>query len=247
MNRLFSATLLVALASAMSITAFAQSESRDAVLKEIETKRLELSILEEKFLAPPEDDRVTYAEFLKQPNAGIIRLLPREKFESEVYKKNQHTLTVPGGGAYFSFTHLTHEYGSGTQLGLEQNYLSSSFAGADYGIISNLGDVPLEGLSLEYPTVKFMASYEAAREEPRARSEYMRFSNGLSIDGLNYKTRLLAVVNNSYALRGIHYSDSDVLVVFRIVRKDEDGSLILLWKLLKKYPKPELARANQPN
>ena len=36
----------------------------------------------------------------------------------------------------------------------------------------------------------------------------------------------------------------DVLVAFRIIRKDDDDSVIILWKLLKKYPKPELARNN---
>ena len=59
-----------------------------------------------------------------------------------------------------------------------------------------------------------------------------------------YKTHLPAIINNTYILRGIHYSDSDVLVAFRVVRKDADDSVIILWKLLKKYPKPELARAN---
>jgi hypothetical protein len=29
------------------------------------------------------------------------------------------------------------------------------------------------------------------------------------------------------------------------VRKDTDGSVIIVWKLLKKFPKPELARTVQ--
>jgi hypothetical protein len=52
------------------------------------------------------------------------------------------------------------------------------------------------------------------------------------------------VVNNSYVLRSIDYARSDLLVAFRIVRQDSDGSVVLLWKLLKKYPTPALARAN---
>src|SRR5438132_1541301 len=83
-----------------------------------------------------------------------------------------------------------------------------------------------------------------AEEEPQARSEYRRLSNGETISGTIYKTRAQARLNRTYALRGIHYSDSDVLVAFRIIRKDDDDSVIILWKLLKKYPKPELARNN---
>ena len=66
----------------------------------------------------------------------------------------------------------------------------------------------------------------------------------MKVDDVLYKTHQPAIVNNTYVLRGIHYSDSDVLVAFRIVRKDLDDSVVILWKLLKKYPKPVLARAN---
>jgi hypothetical protein len=55
---------------------------------------------------------------------------------------------------------------------------------------------------------------------------------------------LPVAVNSSYLLRSIDYSNSDVLVAFKVVRKDSDGSVILAWKLLKKYLVPELARGN---
>ena len=42
----------------------------------------------------------------------------------------------------------------------------------------------------------------------------------------------------TYVLRSINYSYSDVLVAFKIVRQDIDGSLIIAWKLLNKFPKP---------
>ncbi|MEK6283404.1 MAG: hypothetical protein AABN95_23880 [Acidobacteriota bacterium] len=42
-------------------------------------------------------------------------------------------------------------------------------------------------------------------------------------------------------LRSIGYRASDVLVAFKVVRQDTDGSVILAWKLLKKYPVPTLA------
>jgi hypothetical protein len=36
---------------------------------------------------------------------------------------------------------------------------------------------------------------------------------------------------------------SDVLVVFRVVRVDSDGSATIVWKLLKKYGKPSFNKA----
>src|SRR5262249_1579301 len=36
-----------------------------------------------------------------------------------------------------------------------------------------------------------------------------------------------------------NYEEDDVLVVFRVHRQDTDGSLIIAWKLLKRYPTPQ--------
>ncbi|HEX7723276.1 MAG TPA: hypothetical protein VF397_14040 [Pyrinomonadaceae bacterium] len=231
-------TLIIAVFAALCVTASAQSESRDQVMNQIEAKRTELSALEAKLLAPSDEDQAAYAEFLKQPDTGLVRLLPRETYDKD--KK----LTIRGGGAYYSFTRRTHEYGFGTQIGLEQDSFSVTFAGADYGMLARVGDVPLSAINLENPALNFLASYEAVVEEPQARSEYRRFANGIKVGDIFYKTHLPAIINNTYILRGIHYSDSDVLVAFRVVQKDSDDSVIILWKLLKKYPKPELARAN---
>ena len=237
MKRTFTAVLFVAAITTWSSSALAQSESREEVLRKIEAKRAELQVLETKFLAVSEEDSTANAEFLAQPDTGITRLLPRETFDNK-------KMTIGGGGAYYSFTRRTHEYGWGTQIGFEQDTFSVSFAGADYGMLVRLGDVPLGAISLENSAAKFLASYEAASEEPKARAEYRRFADGVKIEDVLFKTHQPAILNNTYLLRGIHYSDSDVLVAFRVVRKDLDDSVIILWKLLKKYPKPVLARAN---
>src|SRR6478672_2154972 len=111
MRRLFTGMLALATLATLTVAARAQSPSRDDILKDIAAKRAELQQLEDSFLAPAEEDRARFKEFLTQPDTGLIRLLPREIYESEVYKKNRKTLTIRGGGAYFSFARLTHEYG----------------------------------------------------------------------------------------------------------------------------------------
>ena len=234
MNRLFKAALFVVVLIA-SVNTFAQSESRDAILKQIQAKRAELKDLETRFLAPAPEDVAGQSEILQQPDAGIVRLLPRETFDN-------NTLTTRGGGAYYSFTRHTHEYGRGTQIGLEQDSLGVVFAGADLGMLARLGDVPLSAVNGENAAVKFLTSYEPTSEEPQARAEYQKFATGVKVGDVLFKTHQQAIVNNTYVLRGIHYSDSDVIVAFRIVRKDLDDSLTVVWKLLKTYPKPVLAR-----
>src|SRR6185369_1443395 len=99
MKRIFLASLLIAVCS---LIAFGQVQSRAEVLNDIETKRAELANLEKQFLSPSAEDRATYAEFLSQPGTGLIRLLPREKFDSVVNKKA--ALINRSSGCHMSMT-----------------------------------------------------------------------------------------------------------------------------------------------
>lgn len=242
MKRIFAATLLVGL-SMIAIDAFSQSESRDEVLKQIETKRAELSVLEKKFLSPSAEDRAAHADFLRQSETGLIRLLPRDVYESESYKNNKKTLTMRGGGSYYSFALRTHEYGYGTDIGLDSGQLRAGFAGFNFGIMTNLGNVPFEEITLDNPIANFVSTYSAPVTEPEVRSEQGRFQRGATVGETVYRSSLPVEVNSTYLVRSIdYYSKENVLVAFRVVRKDVDGSIIIVWKILKKYPQPEVAR-----
>jgi hypothetical protein len=245
MKRFFTGMLSLAILATLSVAVRAQSSSRDDVLKEIAAKRAELQRLEDQFLSPAEEDRAGYKELLSQPDTGLIRLLPREIYESEVYKKNQKTLTIRGGGAFYSFARVTHEYGLGSDLMLEGGYLSIPAAGAGYGMMIDLGDVSLNDITKDYPAALSLADYAAAKDEPQARVEQRQLHAGRILDGVTYKGRAPLKIGTTFLMRSISYDSSDVLVAFRTVRQDTDGSVIIAWKLLKRFPKPELIRAVQ--
>lgn len=221
-------TLLMAVA-----TGFAQT--RDDLLKQIEAKRAELAALQKLIIEPSEEDRTAYADFLKQPETGLMRILPRETYGYDV-------VGMRGGGSYYSFTKRTHEYSNTTDISLEQGYFQAGFAGANYGMLTTLGDVPLENVSLETAAAQILASHTPATEEPQARIEQRRTSEGAVINGASFRNRLLLKVNSTYLVRTINYSGSDALVAFRVARVDNDNSAVIVWKLLKKYPIPYLAR-----
>ncbi len=246
MKGFFIALSSFALLSVFPVTALGQSSSREDLLRQLETKRAELQKLEEQFLAPSDEDRTAFADFLKQPDTGIIRLLPREVYDQ--FPNKPAKLTIGGGGAYYSFARLTHEYGYGSDIELYGGYLSVGFAGADYGLMTTTGEVPLEEISSEHPAATFLASYKVPTEDSEARLEGRSFGGrGRTIEGLLYQSRVPVQLNASYLLRSINYDDSDVLVAFRVVRKDTDGSVTLVWKLLNKYPKPVLRRSQAAN
>ena len=238
---------LFSVISLLNTSTFAQSK-RDDLLRQIQKNRSELQELEERFLAPSEEDFAAYAEFLHQPQTGLIRLLPREVYDDYAVRQNgKKSLTVRGGGAYYSFSRKTHEYGYGSDISLEQNYLKVGFAGLDYGMLLKLDELPLEKLTSEDPRLSSLASYKTPTDEREARSEQQRFSKGDMVNGALYQSRLPLELDTTYALRSINYSSADVLVAIRTVRKDTDGSVIIAWKLLEEYPKPEVTRSKLAN
>jgi hypothetical protein len=235
MKKILIAAVSVLTLMLSALSAFAQTQSREDILKELTAKRAELIKLEKALLPPSEEDQAIYANFLKQPDTGLIRLLPREDYDCKIVS------SVRGGGSYYSFTERSSEYGA-SDIGLEQGYLKTGFAGANYGFLTMLGDVPLENVSLETTATNILAVHQPAANEPKARIEQRRWSDGTIVDGATFKDRLPLKANTTYLLRAVLYSSHDSLVAFRVVRIDSDGSAIILWKLLKNYPVPQLAR-----
>jgi hypothetical protein len=167
--------------------------------------------------------------------------MPREVFDSDI-KKGVKTLAVRGGGAYYSFSRLTHEYGYGSDICLESGYLSVGFAGADYGMLLRVPDVAIEQLNSGHPAAQFLTGYIPPTLEPEIRKEQRRFSMGTEINSVVYKERLPLDVGSTYLLRSITFDSADVLVGFKVLKQDTDGSVVLLWKLLKKFQTPLMAR-----
>jgi len=216
------------------IFTFAQSVDRASLEKEIGSLYEEIREKEKQFISVDPGDKIEYAKFLKQSDAGIFRLLPREKYDGK--------LSIRGGGAYYSFTKLTHDYGYGSDIELSQGNFSVGFAGLDFGYLVILDDIPLDSATLERPGLKFLLSFVPASVEPEIREQQRRSSYGVQADGFTYKRSAAALVNTTYALRSIDYSGADILVAFRVVRRDADGSMILIWKKLKSFQSPHYER-----
>jgi uncharacterized protein (TIGR03437 family) len=205
-----------------------KNTSDQALAKQLTAQLLEKENL---FLAPAPADLAQFFAFLQQPYTGVVRLMPREQFDGVLYTR--------GGGAYYSFASYVHYYGFGSDLSFEQGRFGVGFAGADFGFLVNLGNLPLESVMMETPGVAYLASFVPPTEEAAAREQYQR-GRGFSENGFFYASRMVAEVGATYALRSVGYDDADVLVVFRPFRRDTDGSLLLGWKVLKRYPTQHL-------
>src|ERR1044072_386582 len=126
LRKLYAVALLSAMTLLLAPSVLAQADARAQAAAEIESLRAQIKAKETLLLSPSKEDRKEHALFLAQPDTGLVRLLPREKWDGK--------LSMRGGGAYYSFSRRTHEYGSGSDIQLQRDNLSVGFAGE--GVVS---------------------------------------------------------------------------------------------------------------
>ncbi len=220
--------LIAVLSLTLSTINFAQDISREQKFRQIKEFNAQINKLAEELLLPDADDfKNAEAQGLK-----AFRLMPREVFSRPI--------TVPQeGGACYSFTTGSHDYQKIAQIMLEQNYLSTGFAGANYGLMVDLGNISLADIGPGIPEVDFLLKYKAptnildARTEQRKRGDY-------KVGDFTLRSHLPSVVSHSYLLRAIDFGNADIFVALKVIRKDTDGSLIIYWKQIADFGKPSL-------
>jgi len=193
----------------------------------------EIKAKEQAFIAPHPNDYTLYPEYRGGQDKGVIRLLPREKYDGKI--------SIRGGGAYYSFKRITHEYGYGSDIELQGKFLSIGFAGCDFGYISDLGNIPLASVTLDFPALSFLRDFKVAQREPQIRVQQSDTYEGTNIfvagKYYTFKGRIEDVkAGHTYVLRSINFGASDMIVALKIIRFDTDGSLIFAWKKLKEFP-----------
>lgn len=226
MKLLFKVVVAMALSTGLLC---AQDLSREQRFNRVVDKAAEVRQMELELFAPSAEDVRRATEL----GLEVVRLMPREGFDRK--------LLTQGGGSYYSFVTRSHDYQKIAQIGFEQGYLKTGFAGADYGLMADLGSVSLGDVNGENAAVAFLLAYRPPKLVSEVRKEQSRAIN-YATDHAVYKRDLKAVVGNSYVVRAILFDQADTLVVFTIVRVDTDKSLILYWKTISNFDKPELIR-----
>ncbi len=203
--------------------------------KEIVVLQKQLIEKERSFIEPSAQDKILYSQFLTQPDSGIFRLLSRGGGST------QKLLTISGNGTYYSFARLTNEYGYGNDISLETGRLRMANGSSSMGLISLLGDIPLETVTMGHPSVEFLKNAMTGKDSP-IRQVQRQSQNGFRQGEFTYTKEVVAAPNTTYVLRSVDPPGSDVLIALRVVRRDADGSVTIIWKKLKTYPAPVIER-----
>jgi hypothetical protein len=204
-----------------------------------------LTSVQKKLLEPAPDDYLKFANFLRQPDTGLIRLMPKGKYESDGTisasdPNMDKLLPIPGAGAFYSFTKKTHVLGPNSDISLADDVFYSGFAEDVLGLAILLGDVPLESVDSNSQGVDSLASFAPPTSRAEMIKQLEKNTDGFRVGNHSFRSTLIALPNMTYAMRSTAYDRSDILIAFRVVRQDDDGSLIILWKKLQEFQKSKL-------
>lgn len=243
----------------------AQTVFRLSILqKNIEPLYRKPSKEELKTLAPKPELFKVFAEFLRQPNTGLTKLIKdtgcAENTKIVVATDNCLKYTMPGAGSSYSFRIKNYRISRLADLIFTDN----SFQAAGVlllGIFVNIGDVPLDKIGLQTGGVKFLTDFQPEVDYEKARTIDRQLTDGIRQGNFLYRRGLYAVENTTYVLRSIAYNGKyfraiegvtynefgfdnrkDVIVAFRILERDDEGNVTIMWKELQRKDAPAIKR-----
>lgn len=209
-----------------------------------------------------EDLTSQYSSFLKQDNAGIVKLLNNSNCSqsSKVVVATNDCLnyTMPGAGASFSFRTNNYRIAHLSDLNFTGNYFVSAGIWS-HGILVNIGNFPLETFSFQNKEVEYINTINPGVKYENVKDFYTILAKGISNGNFIYSNSARVQKDSTYLLRSIAYRGTinktvegfvyneldydkrkDVLVVFRVIRQHSDGSITILWKKLASKESPKI-------
>jgi hypothetical protein len=210
---------------------------------------------EEKLLleAKPSDQQ-RFASFLRQPDTGLVRLHPWGKMHRVVSVDDLEDGRRPEFSLHaslYSFSKTKHGNGLNgfvdprlgwAELKLGEGKFFTGFTGESLGVLVAIGDVPLETVTPETPGVTGLTNIIPPADYLEAHVLSKRNRAGFEMERFSYGSSLPVSSNTTYVMRSTSNKRSDLLVGFRVTRLESDGSVTVLWRKLKSYPKPEWKR-----
>lgn len=202
------------------------AQNRQETIENFNDLKNQAKILEKKILSPDKKD----IETALRENIGVFRILPREAYDNGLF-------STRGGGAYYSFYYRIPDWGYGTDIGFEGNYLQTGFRGC--GLMTDLGEFSLDKITKEISSAASLVNYQNSKDSSLCLKDYYSAgTEGLKLDETIFKTRLPAIVGHTYLVRSVIYDYYDILAAFQVRQKDTDGSLIIFWKQLEQFETP---------
>ncbi len=215
---------------------------------------------QKKRLQPDAADRANFLQLLEQPRTGIVRLLPDLGCydNMNILKADEVCRNAIPESSFYSFREREHTLEVLADIRLKNGHFVSDGI-LSQGIITKLDDVSLDRVSLATDGLEFLTGFAPDPMSVVAKNQYMQLVNGVKAGSFEYKKIAKAVENATYAMRIIAYRGNvfrsfrgwrfdllegdkriDITVAFRVVRKDPDGAVTIVWRELERRESPRM-------
>ena len=211
-------------------------------------------------------DLSRYSEFLKADKTGIFKLFPdHDCVTNNVVRVDGKCENFVMASSSFSFRTGAYVHPYYHDLGFDNDEILSD-AFFSQGIIAALGDIPIEEVGQNTDGLKYLFELKPSTDPETARRRAIEFKAGVDFGGFRYARSAVPTENTTYVLRSIAYNvanslppasnmtsvselrfhtlaidkRADVIIAFRIVRKDANGSLTIVWKELSRTEAPKI-------
>lgn len=240
-------------------------ENAPTGIGQVETRLARISALKDearKKIAATREEKQEFGEFLKAKGTGLVRLAALTDCTRilDVTKPDSNCLNyyLPGNAQAYSFR--KHDYTHPAFADIERSkdgfVLGGTFV---LGLITTLGDIPLESVTSSNEYVSALSAFIPAIEMSKAAQQENYVKHGIPIGTLTYRKQAPVIETNTYLLRSVAYrvrsadgsnekqlnalnddDRQDIIVAFRVVRHGPDDTLLLLWKKIVEKESPEL-------
>lgn len=232
-----------------------ESENR-ITKKRILIKEPSLSAKDRAKIQPDREDSVKYSEFLKQKNTQLVKILLDPKCSNHLVldikdKKCVSAFPLKGNGSFYSFRNGSYFDSPFADIHYVDDTFEVGFKDELLGILVELGDIPIESLSLKSGDVWALNDFKIANKSSTLKKQKAELKKGIA--GFNqriYTDRVLAKTDFTYLVRTIAFqypeqaeNDKriDAILAFRVIKKDEE-SVTILWHGFDWRSAPKLKR-----
>lgn len=203
-------------------------------------------------------DLVRYRSFLDDQKTGIFKLFPDSGCVSNsVIRVDADCAAFVPESSDFSFRAVAYTHPFYHDLAFkDEKFVSQGFF--SQGLLVSLGDVPIEHVTAASPGMRYLSEMEPGNSVAAVREALVKLKLGVDHDGFHYSNAVNPAKNWTYGLRvsafkianalppvaaGLSMMElkflslsldkrDDILVVFRVIRKDDNGGLTIVWKEL---------------
>ena len=218
-----------------------------------------------KLLAPAPGDLDNFADFLREKNTGLIKLIADQGCNKgiDVLVSTPHCAkySMPGAGSSYSFRHENYRLKHLGDLNFAGKSFKSSEAILNHGIMVNIGNIPIEEIDMQNKVVRILAGFEPVKDFEKAAAFAAMLEKGVEDNGFVYGSNLRVKENSTYLMRSIAYNGEsyrvvdeveynefdfdkrkDIIVAFRVVRFNPDESVTIVWKELQRKDSPKIKK-----